>query len=221
MSLKIEGLYKNFSIPEGSKSVLAGLSLSVGPGEVFALMGANGSGKTTLLKIIAGLVAPTKGEVEVAGISVSAFPALTKAMTGFAGGADNSFYQMLTVRENIDFFARLYGGRGLEAEVFSEISSKLGLTDCLNVKYSHLSSGLRQRLALARAMLNGPGLLLVDELSRSLDEGWQEKVSVYITEYVSRTKAACVVVTHNRSWAAKYADAAGTLVEGKIVIQKQ
>ena len=217
MSLIISNLSKHFLTSAGKKTVLDGLSLEVEPGEVFALMGANGSGKTTLLKIISTLVLPSSGEVLACGINVVDSPAPAKRRIGLVCGADNSFYQMLTAEDNMRFFAGLYGVRSEAMEErIEELFEGLGLTDAGKESFGHLSSGMRQRLALARAMVSLPGVLLVDEASRSLDEDSAAKVSAYIKEYAGDNEAACVVVTHDRSWAKKYSIRSGTLVDGKI-----
>ena len=144
-------------------------------------------------------------------------PAPAKRRIGLVCGADNSFYQMLTAEDNMRFFAGLYGVRSEAMEErIEELFEGLGLTDAGKESFGHLSSGMRQRLALARAMVSLPGVLLVDEASRSLDEDSAAKVSAYIKEYAGDNEAACVVVTHDRSWAKKYSIRSGTLVDGKI-----
>ena len=216
MSLKISDLSKYYATPDGVKTVLNGLSLEVRSGEVFALMGANGSGKTTLLKIISTLVLPSSGEILACGINVTDSPTLAKAKIGLVCAADNSFYQMLTAEENIKFFARLYGP--VSRERIATVINGLGMENIIKTKFSHLSSGMRQRLALARAMLISPEILLVDEVSRSLDENSADKVSMYIKSYAADSNAACLVVTHDKLWAQNYSDRSGTLVNGKILI---
>jgi len=215
MSLKINELYKHFDLRGGRKAVLEGLDLQVEPGEIFALSGANGSGKTTLLKIIAALVLPTSGSVFSGGINVVDFP--REARTGLVCDADSSFYRMLSVEENIRFFARLYGRPVDSAEKRTALLfDELGLNAHRKTTFAHLSSGMKQRLALARALLSEPRVLLIDEVSRSLDEESAANISSYIRNAVSKSDAACVAVTHDSSWAGKYADRAGVLVNGTI-----
>ncbi len=214
MRLSVTNLSKSYKTPDGTKNVLNDLSLEVAPGEVYALMGANGSGKTTLLKIISTLVLPSSGGIFADGINVVSSPEAAKSRIGLMCGAENSFYQMMTVEANIGFFAKLYGN--VPKRRIERIFEGLGIDSFRKVKFSHLSSGMRQKLALARAMLIAPGILLVDEVSRSLDKDSSEKVSTYIKDYSLESNAACVVVTHDRLWAKEYSNRSGILSGGRI-----
>ena len=217
MSLKINNLSKRFKTLEGEKTVLKGLSLEVKPGEIFALLGANGSGKTTLLKTIATLILPDTGQIYVSGINTAEFPHKARAKTGLACGADTGFYQMLSAEENIRFFAKLYGSQHEQNEEYlAGLFERLGLMDCKKTKFSHLSSGMKQKLAFLRAALIKPEVLLVDEVSRSLDEEAEKKLSLFLKETVLKLNAACVVVTHDKNWALEFSARAGVLVNGAI-----
>jgi ABC-type multidrug transport system ATPase subunit len=130
--------------------------------------------------------------------------------------ADNSFYQMLTAEDNLKFFTHLYGP--VPGDRVARIIAGLSLDNIMKTKFNHLSSGMRQRLALARAMLVSPEILLVDEVSRSLDEDSAAKVSTYIKNYASESNASCLVVTHDKSWAKIYSSRSGTLKGGRIEI---
>ncbi len=142
------------------------MNFSLGRGNRVALLGANGSGKTTLLRVLSGLLRPSEGEVLISGNPVST---RGRARIGLLGH-DPLMYPSLTLRENLKFFAKLFR---LPAEVAAgrceRITEVLGISERLNEPISTLSQGLRQRAALARAMLHEPEFFLLDEPFAGLD----------------------------------------------------
>lgn len=147
--------------------VLKGVSFALAPGEHASLMGANGAGKTTLFKAILGFLDPSGGEVLLEGRRAGRE---ARRRAGFAAADERSFYHRLTVLENLEFFGGLWGLSQRESkERAFETAESLGLTRHLDRPFSDLSTGWRQRVALARALLHRPGLLLLDEPTRSLD----------------------------------------------------
>lgn len=221
MSLSIKGLSKTYATREGAKNVLSGLDLEVRPGELFGLMGSNGSGKTTLLKIISSLVLPSAGEVAVLGVNIKAYPARTKTNIGLIGDAEGGFYQMLSAEENISFFAELFGvGGKLASERMARLFDLFEIKGYKKEKFSHLSSGTRQKLAFVRALMHTPGLLLIDEAVRSLDDASAARVSKYLSEEFTGHGKTCLAVTHDRAWAEKYCKRIGLLKDGNIEIKQ-
>lgn len=153
----------------GSRTVLEGVSIDVHPGEVLGLMGPNGGGKSTLLLLMAGLVRPTAGEVTVAGLPAGRV-ALDK--TGVVGliTADPGLYPLLTGWENLAFFGELYGLDAATArERATPLLQELGLDANLDVRAGTYSSGMKQKVSLARALLMQPRVLLLDEPTSNLD----------------------------------------------------
>jgi ABC-2 type transport system ATP-binding protein len=152
----------------GTRSAVDDVSFSVGKGEVFGFLGPNGAGKTTTVRMLGTLIAPTSGSASVAGIPLG--PAgdgeirQRISITTEAPG----LYTRLTVAENLDFFARLYGLPGRQARIFEALSA-VGLADRADDLCGSLSKGLRQRASLARSLLNEPEVMFLDEPTSGLD----------------------------------------------------
>lgn len=146
------------------------VSFEIANGEIFGLIGKNGAGKTTLTKIIATLVQPTAGRVSVKGFDSVKDEVKVRSLIGLATAEERSFYWRLTSEQNLIFFARLYGLKDQPARKrIHEIFERLDLTELKNRRFAELSTGNKQRLAVARALLPAPPVLLLDEPTRSLD----------------------------------------------------
>lgn len=149
---------------------LRNVTLEVGEGEIVGLIGRNGAGKTTLTKVIATLVQPTSGTVTVRGFDTIRDEVKVRSLVGLATAEERSFYWRLSCEKNMMFFARLYGLRDREAKRrISEIFEKVGLSEIADRRFSNISTGNKQKLAVARALLPHPPILLLDEPTRSLD----------------------------------------------------
>ena len=187
--LLARGLHRSF----GRARILRGLDLELRPGEALALVGPNGAGKTTLLRLLAGLMRPTAGEIHVLGHPLKGRSEAVRRAIGLLSH-QSLLYDDLTLRENLVLAARLYAldqpGRvadaALEATGLGERASELP---------RRLSRGLLQRVAVARALLHSPSILLLDEPFSGLDAGAAERLR---TDLRSRLDlgAAVVVVTH-------------------------
>lgn len=146
------------------------VSLEVREGEIFGLIGPNGAGKTTLTKMIATLIQPTEGQVTVKGYDSVRDDQEVRRNVGLAGAEERSFYWRLTAEENLLFFARLHGLSGAHAKKrIAELLQMLQLEDSSRRRFAELSTGNKQRLSVARALLARPPVLLLDEPTRSLD----------------------------------------------------
>lgn len=149
---------------------LRDVSFEVETGEIFGLIGRNGAGKTTLTKIVATLVQPTTGSVSVGGHDSVEHDELVRREIGLATAEERSFYWRLTAEQNLMFFARLHGlSDRFAKQRIKALFAQLELDEVAKRRFGELSTGNKQRLAVARAMLARPPVLLLDEPTRSLD----------------------------------------------------
>ena len=163
--IETRGLVKAY----GEDIAVAGVSLTIGPGEIFGLVGPNGAGKTTTMRILATLLAPTAGEARVCGISVLDDPIGVRRQIGYMPDF-YGVYDDLRVWEYLDFFARCYGvSAGRRATMLGELLEIVGLSDKREAYVESLSRGMRQRLCLAHTLVHDPALLILDEPASGLD----------------------------------------------------
>jgi ABC-2 type transport system ATP-binding protein len=156
--------------PKEPVEALRDVSFDVQTGEIFGLIGRNGAGKTTLTKIVATLVHPTTGSVSVKGQNSVLHEVQVRREIGLATAEERSFYWRLTGEQNLMFFARLHGlAERVAKERIRDLCAKLELDEVARRRFGELSTGNKQRLAVARAMLSHPPVLLLDEPTRSLD----------------------------------------------------
>ena len=196
---------------------LRGVSLEVREGEIFGLLGPNGAGKTTLLKILSCLVLPDAGEARVGGEDVRN-EARVKPKIGLVNSDERSFYWRLSGRENLRFFATLYDVEPSRSE--SRIAELLGKVDMARAgdrRFADYSSGMKQRLAVARALLHDPPILFMYEPTRSLDPAASRSLREFIdTELRHRDGKTILLATHNLREAEVLCDRVAILAGGRI-----
>jgi sodium transport system ATP-binding protein len=190
----VDELTKRFPLP-GGKNLLAvdRVSFQVQPGEVYGLLGPNGAGKTTTLRMLLGLLQPTSGQAAIAGFGSSEFPDEVKRRVGLVS-ANAGLYNGLSVREMLLFFADLYAVPDNEAQSeLDRLSKLLGLHDIIDRRCINLSTGQRQRVTLARALIHRPPVMLLDEPTLGLDVLGSQVIIEYID--VLRMEGKAVILT--------------------------
>lgn len=208
-------LTKRFQDGENSVLAVDRLSFQVQPGEVYGLLGPNGAGKTTTLRMIIGLLQPDHGSAQVAGFSTTDSPFEVRARIGLVS-ANDGVYPWLTVREMLLYFAELYGTPLDEAEEQAEwLADVLGFREYLDRRSISLSTGQKQRVTLARALIHRPPVLLMDEPTRGLDVVASRTVFEYI-QHAREQGLAVIVCTHRLDEAQRICDRFGLLHRGRI-----
>ena len=198
----------------GRRKALAQVSFTCQAGEIIGLLGPNGAGKSTLLNILATLISPSRGRVEYGGRTAAQGGADIRGRIGMLGH-DLFLYPELTARENLVFFARLYGLPDVEAVAQASLA-RAGLADRGDDLVSGFSRGMRQRIALERALLHEPRLVLLDEPFTGLD---QASTAALVARLRERQQAGCILViaTHDLEVADGLLSRAIYLKNGRIV----
>ncbi len=207
--IEVRGLVKSF----GLRPVLRGLDLDVEPGEFLLLMGPNGSGKTTLLRVLAGLSKPTAGLVKIAGYTLPAQAHAVRARLGVVLHHP-LLYGELTARENLLLYARLYS-LGDYADRIERMLDRVGLLRRADDLVRTFSRGMQQRLAIARSLLHGPDLLLMDEPYTGLDHD----AARILDDILDSEKAAghtILMVTHDPAHLDDRVDRVAVLSRGRV-----
>ncbi|MEL6188328.1 MAG: ABC transporter ATP-binding protein [Myxococcota bacterium] len=199
---------------------LRGVDLEVGRGQLLALVGPNGAGKTTLLEILANLVAPDAGEVEVGGVGLDR-PRALRGKVGYVLSETRSFHLRLDVRDNLRFFGVLEGLSGAHLERRLEaVTAALGLEALLRRRFAELSRGQQQRVGIARGLLPDPPVLLFDEATRALDPGRADRLRRLVRRRLVEGEGKTVIfATHQLDEADALADRAALMVDGKVEAQ--
>jgi ABC-2 type transport system ATP-binding protein/sodium transport system ATP-binding protein len=217
--IEVRELTRTFLLPRGRElTAVDKVSFSVGPGEVYGLLGPNGAGKTTTLRMLLGLLRPTSGWAAVGGFRSVDFPDEVKRRVGLVA-ANAGLYQYLTPREMLLFFADLYGVPAGDARIELErLTALLGLAEFLDQPCATLSTGQRQRVNLARALVHRPPVMLLDEPTLGLDVLGRQVISEFIEHLQSEGKAV-ILCTHHLDEAERTCSAFGLMHRGQIVAE--
>lgn len=220
--------YTPFALPflkkkgvAATKLALRGVSFQVRQGETLGLLGQNGAGKTTLLKIITTLVYPTSGQVRLFGEDVYAGQTQARSQMGLVTCDERSFYWRLSGRQNLAFFGKLYGLTDAEIpERTHELLDTLGILDAQDRAYQQYSSGMKQKLAIARGLMAHPRLVFYDEPTRSLDPISTQNIRSWILENRKRNPDQThVIATNTLSEAEELCDRVVIISRGRIAAQ--
>lgn len=209
--IQIRGLHKYF----GRHRVLRGIDLSIETGQTLILLGPNGAGKTTLLRILATLSRPTQGDVQIAGVSIKANPEGIRQYLGMVSHAP-LLYGDLSAAENLEFYGRLYGLHQPEARI-KHLLQQVDLYHRRRDMVRTFSRGMVQRLAIARALLHNPPILLLDEPDTGLDPQAAEMLTGLLGDIGGRERTI-IMTTHHLERGLALADRVAILAGGKLVL---
>lgn len=212
--IEVRQLYKRF----GLKTVLRGLEFTVAQGEFVALLGPNGAGKTTFLRILASLSRPALGQVRVAGYQLPQHAAAVRRRLGVVSHLP-LLYGDLTAEENLSFYGRMYGVDALEKRVL-QVLDLVGLLNRRRDLVRTFSRGMQQRLAIGRAVLHDPDVMLFDEPHTGLDQQACQMLDNVLREVAARGRTV-VMTSHDLARAAGLATRFDILSQGKIIASAQ
>ncbi|MGD0089623.1 MAG: ABC transporter ATP-binding protein [Planctomycetota bacterium] len=211
--IEIQNLRKVFD----QKVAVEELTLSIKAGEIFAFLGPNGAGKTTTIKIIAGLLRPTSGRVSVAGFDLAQDGLRARALMSYVPD-EPYLYEKLTAREFLRMIANLYGMPAATAEArIAQLTAEFELSEFLDNLTESYSHGMKQRTVIAAALLHGPRLLVVDELTVGLDPKSARQVKDLLRKLSREQGLTVFLSTHTLSVAEEVADRVGILNHGRLV----
>ena len=195
------------------------VGLTVPRGELFGLLGPNGAGKTTLIKILTTLLAPSSGIARVEGFDVATHAAEIRPHINMVSGGEASGYGLLTVRENLWMFAQFYGISSAEANRrIGELLEVVKMTDRANTKTSQLSTGLRQKMNIARGFLTDPRVLFLDEPTLGLDVEASRDARAYIRRWMAEDRTRTILLTtHYMTEADELCDRVAIINDGRVL----
>ncbi len=213
--ITVQNLTKRFSNSGGDTLAVDNLSFEVKPGEVYGLLGPNGAGKTTTLRMILGLLKPTSGDALIDGFRVSQNPDEVKRRIGYAS-ASVGVYPWLSPKEMLSFAADLYDIEpSVAANQIRELARLLDFRTIMGQRCATLSTGQKQRVNLARALVHDPPVMLMDEPTRGLDVVGSKVIFDYIA-YLRSVNKAVIVCTHRLDEAERLCDRFGLLHRGVL-----
>ena len=212
-AIHVENLNKSYDDVLAVKSI----SFTVKPGETVALLGGNGAGKTTTISMLLGILLPSSGTIQVLGEDMVKDRFKVMHRLNFSSPYVD-LPRRLTVRQNLMFFSKLYGIINAR-ERLMHLAEELNLLELLNRPTGSLSAGQKTRVSVAKALINEPEILLLDEPTASLDPDTADWVRSYIKEYQKRTSAAILLASHNMTEVERICDNVLMMKYGKIVDQ--
>ncbi|WP_408955601.1 heme ABC exporter ATP-binding protein CcmA [Natroniella sp. ANB-PHB2] len=213
MKAKIALAVNNLKKKLNGKELLTGIDFNLTEGEILSIFGPNGAGKTTLLNLLSTATNPTTGRIEIMGQDIIEDSIIIKEQVGLISH-ETFFYDKLTAYENLEFYGKMYSITDLDNRIFRVIK-EVGLKYCLHDFVATFSRGMKQRLAIARAILHLPKLLLLDEPYTGLDQHAIEMLNG-IVKKLNEQGRTIVTVTHNLQQGLKISDQFLILIDGRI-----
>lgn len=218
-AIEARGLCKTFHDPErGRIEAVRDVSFACRPGEIYGLLGPNGAGKTTTLRMLSTILAPTSGSAEIDGIDVQDDPLEVRRRIGFLS-TSTGLYPRLTARETLSYFGKLHGlpDDKLAARV-EEVLGAFGMTDFADGRCESFSTGQKQKVSIARAVLHDPPVLILDEPTTGLDIMASSAMIDFIEE--RRRQGTCILFsTHIMSEAERLCDRLGVIYGGRLLAE--
>jgi len=212
MKLEVKNLVKKFK----SFTAVKNINFNINDGQTLGVLGPNGCGKTTTIGMLLGLIKPSNGEIL---INDENFENLNREKILSQFNFASPYVELpkkLTVKENLEIYGRLYGVKDLTKRI-QEISYDLNLDLFLNKKTGELSSGQKNRVSLAKSLINNPKILFLDEPTASLDPDIGDFVRKYIEDYKSKNKVSILLASHNMKEVERLCDQVIMMKEGEIV----
>ena len=210
-SIIVENLSKNYF----ENKAVENISFKIAENEIVGLPGPNGCGKTTTIAMILGLLKPSKGEILIDGMNIEKNRIKLLHKMNFISPYIE-LPKKLTVKENLIVYARLYSVKNINERI-SYLSETLRLNDFLNKKTGELSSGQKNRISLAKALINNPSILLLDEPTASLDPETGDFVRTFLENYKKEKKISILLASHNMSEVERLCTSVLMMKEGKII----
>lgn len=215
--IEIHEVSKQFKDKKKFVTALKHVSFSVKEGQVTGLLGENGAGKTTLLRTIATLLTPTEGTVTVGGYDTIKNPEEIKKQIGVLFGGETGLYDRLTARENLEYFASLYGLGKHETKVrIEDLSKMFGMRDYLDRKVNGFSKGMRQKVAIARTLIHNPDIILFDEPTTGLDIT-SSNVFRQLVHQLKRERKTIIFSSHIMEEVSMLCDSVAMMHKGELV----
>jgi len=194
------------------------VNITIGKGELFGILGPNGAGKTTLIKMLCTLILPTEGTAYVNGYNIAGDSGKVRESIGFITTDERSFYWRLTGRQNLIFFASLHNFYSYDAQKrVDELLNIVGLINRANDKFLSYSAGMKQRMAIARGLLNNPEVVFMDEPTKGLDPGAAQNLRGFIKERIVKEQGKTVFLsTHHLGEAEQLCGRIAIIDEGEL-----
>ena len=214
MSIEIKNLSKKFNETYAVKNV----NFTIGTNKTIGLLGPNGCGKTTSIGMMLGLIKPTTGDIIIQNKNINTFERNKLLSIMNFASPYVELPKKLSVKQNLQIYGRLYGVKDLYLRI-DELAEDLNLKDFINKKTGELSSGQKNRVSLAKSLINKPEILLLDEPTASLDPDIGDYVRSYVQSYKSKNKVTILLASHNMAEVERLCDSVIMMKKGKIIDQ--